>query len=127
MPTYPVFASYAQADRERHLERFIREFREELRSRMGPDSSGMVFFDRDEVQAGHPWSRTVIEAANNAQVLLCLMSPTYLGREWCGRELEIFVRRYKRLPAQAMQARFIFPIWWQIPPTARPLPSKLGS
>jgi hypothetical protein len=55
MPTYPVFTIYAQADRERHLERFIREFREELRSRMGrPDSSGMVFFDRDEVQAGDP-------------------------------------------------------------------------
>eukprot|EP01031_Cornospumella_fuschlensis_P003491 gene3491-4343_t len=53
MPTYPVFASYAQADREKPLEDFIAEFRASLRSLLGrPDEKDIVFFDRESVKAG---------------------------------------------------------------------------
>lgn len=128
MPAYPVFASYAQADRERYLEKFVTEFREELGGLLGKvDRAAVVFFDRDGLKAGDAFSPAILEALRHAQALVCLMSPTYLGREWCGRELEMFVRRIGGLQLPAgVAARFIFPIWWQMPATPRPLPARLS-
>ena len=126
MPPFPVFASYAQLDRDKYLERFIDEFRRQLQVLTGkPDASAIAFFDRDGVRAGDRWSETIINAVNAADVLLCLMSPTYFTREWCGRELEAFLRRESRLTATA-NSRFIFPIWWQVPVAPRPLPRRLS-
>jgi hypothetical protein len=128
MPNYPVFTSYAQLDRDQYLEKFIVEFREELRALMGAaDAVALAFFDRDGVTAGDRWSAKIIDAVNGADVLLCLMSPTYFTREWCGRELEIFLRRHSKLPVGVANSRFIFPIWWQVPLAPRPLPTRLGA
>ena len=94
MSGFPVFTSYAQADREKYLERFVDDLREQIGSHLGlADRTRIVFFDRDDLKAGDEWSSTIVEALRNAKVLVCLMSPTYLGREWCGRELEIFLSR----------------------------------
>ena len=98
MPGFQVFTSYAQADREKYLEKFIDEFREEVGSLLGlADRTTVVFFDRDGVKAGDEWSTTIIHALRHAKILVCLMSPTYLGREWCGRELEVFLSRLGKL------------------------------
>src|SRR5207248_2826796 len=108
-----VFASYAQLDRDKHLENFIQQLADELRRETGASNKElMVFFDRDGVHAGDRFTDTILRAANSADTLLCLLTPTYFRREWCGRELEIFLRREKRLPESARQLRFIFPIWW---------------
>ncbi|HEY0151400.1 MAG TPA: toll/interleukin-1 receptor domain-containing protein [Longimicrobium sp.] len=124
MPNYHVFTSYAQRDRDKHLDRFIAEFSEELRSARGaPDATRMAFFDRIGVKAGDRWSQTITDELSAADVLLCLMSPTYFTREWCGRELEVFLQRAVRLPAA--DARFIFPVWWRLPTAPRSLPSRL--
>lgn len=125
MPSYPVFASYAQADREKHLEKFVTSLRDELGGLLGEvDRTGVVFFDRDGLKAGDPFTPAIVEALRHARVLVCLMSPTYFGREWCGRELEMFLRRFDELAPPG--GRFIFPIWWQMPATPRPLPDRIG-
>lgn len=127
MPHYFVFTSYAQLDRDDYLQRFIGEFRQELRALTGgPDLKVVTFFDRDGVKAGDRWSEEILHAVNDADVLLCLMSPTYFTREWCGRELTAFLQRYGGLAPAAAQQRFIFPVWWQMPAAPRPLPSRLG-
>jgi TIR domain len=122
-----VFTSYAQRDRDKYLEKFIAEFRQELEGILvGLSSDELTFFDRDNVEAGDKWSETIIKALSEADVLLCLMSPTYFTRPWCGRELQAFIDREKALPAPYDGGPFIVPIWWRIPPVPRPLPSKLG-
>lgn len=122
----PVFASYAQLDRDKHLEKFIEVFRDELRSLTAhPDAVALAFFDRDGVDAGDEWSETILTAVNSARVLVCLMSPTYFTREWCGRELEAFRRRVERL-APPTAVSFVFPVWWQLPVTPRPIPTRLA-
>ena len=128
MPDFPVFTSYAQADREKHLDKFVADFREQLGGLLGEmDHTAVVFFDRDGVKAGDAWSSRIIDTLRHAKVLVCLMSPTYLGREWCGRELGLFLRRLGQLQLPVgTSTRFIFPIWWQMPVAARPLPSLLG-
>jgi hypothetical protein len=122
-----VFTSYAQRDRDRYLERFVEEFREELQGIVvGRDPDELTFFDRDDVQAGDRWSDKIIKAVNEAHVLLCLMSPAYFTRPWCGREVQAFIDRESRLPAAFNGGPFIVPIWWRMPPAPRPLPSRLG-
>jgi hypothetical protein len=127
MTKYPVFTSYAQLDRDKYLEKFVDEFRKQLRSVTGrPDAIALAFFDRDGVQAGDRWSEKIVQAIATADVLLCLMSPTYFTREWCGRELELFLGRLREIGPAALSVRFIFPVWWQMPATPRPLPRRLG-
>src|SRR3982750_1020730 len=128
MANYPVFTSYAQADGKGDpaLERFVENFREQLRALRGlPDAEGLVFFDKHGVSGGDDWMKKILDIVRTADVLVCLMSPTYLGREWWGRELEIFVRRKDALQG-APDAHFIIPIWWQPPQAPRPLPSRLS-
>jgi hypothetical protein len=127
MPKY-FFASYAQMDRDRdqYLERFVTRVRDELKSlRAQPDPNRVAFFDRD-IKAGERWSDMVIDAVNEADVLVCLMSPSYFTRPWCGRELSVFLDRCSRLEAGAQAAGFIFPIWWKYPTAPRPLPRPLA-
>jgi hypothetical protein len=125
-----VFTSYAQADREKHLEKFMTEFWNKLGGFQGvPDKDErkkLVFFDRHSLSAGEEWNAEIIEALRHARVLICLMSHTYLCRPWCGRELQMFLQRHDELQLPAgIPARFIFPIWWQKPKKPRPLPKRL--
>jgi hypothetical protein len=130
MPKYPVFTSYAQADLlydpQRHLEAFVEDFREQLRSQLGlHDAEFLVFFDQHDVSGGDDWMKRILEVVRTADVLVCLMSPTYLGREWCGRELEVFIRR-NDLMKEEERTRFVVPIWWQPPTGPRKVPSRVG-
>lgn len=127
MPDFLVFTSYAQLDRDQYLERFIADFRRELQVLTAiPDTKQLVFFDRDGVAAGDRWSQKILNTINVSDILLCLMSPAYFTRDWCARELEAFLRRMSRLQPTAAQSRFIFPVWWQVPVTPRPLPARLS-
>jgi len=130
MSSSPVFASYAQADREKYLDTFVKEFWKTLGGFQGvadiEERKELVFFDRDSLQAGEKWSPKIIEPLCHARVLICLMSHTYLRRPWCGRELEMFLQRHESLQSTAAtSARFIFPIWWQKPKKPRTLPKRL--
>lgn len=126
-----VFTSYAQADRrDSYLGKFVNEFRKTLGGFQGitgeEEIEKLAFFDRD-MPGGEDWSPTIIGEMNNARVLICLLSHTYLRRPWCGRELQVFLDRINTLNLPAgNSARFIFPIWWQKPTKPRPLPSRLA-
>lgn len=127
--TSVVFTSYAQTDSDKYLVDFVKEFRNTLGGFQGvhdkDERQKIAFFDRD-VPGGDKWSDTIIAAMSTAQVLVCLMSHTYLRRPWCGRELQVFLDRNAALHLPAgVSARFIFPIWWQKPTKPRPLPSQL--
>jgi len=127
MPS-PVFASYAQADRDKHLERFMREFQETLGAFQGVQAADRqhAFFDRN-LRGGEKWEDAILLAVREARVLVCLMSHTYLRRPWCGRELQVFLERDAALQRPAgVSASFIFPIWWLKPLKPRPLPAKLA-
>lgn len=125
-----VFTSYAQADREPYLAKFVDDFRETLGGFQGihdkEERKKLAFFDRDIV-GGEKWSNAIVSALQDARVLVCLLSHTYLRRPWCGRELQVFLERSDalHLPAGA-SARFIFPVWWQKPQKPRPLPRRLA-
>jgi hypothetical protein len=120
-----VFASYAQRDHDKVLRKFIDELAKELDRQTVGDAATVVFFDRKDVHAGEKWSDVIIEALSEAGVLLCLMTPRYFTRPWCGRELQTFVERTSKLPGAA-KPHFIFPVWWLRPAVPRPIPKRLA-
>ena len=125
-----VFTSYAQADREPYLTKFVDEFRKTLGGFQGihdeEERKKLAFFDRDIV-GGEKWSNAIVSALRDARVLVCLLSHTYLRRPWCGRELQVFLERSDALQLPpGKSACFIFPVWWQKPQKPRPLPRRLS-
>ena len=55
----------------------------------------LVFFDYKAIRPGDQWTSVLAEAVREAEMLVCPVPPTYLGSEWCGRELEVFHRRFE--------------------------------
>jgi hypothetical protein len=119
-----VFASYAQLDYDKHLRKFVDDLAGELAAQAVGHPESVVFFDRKGVEAGEKWSDVILDALADSGVLLCLMTPRYFTRPWCGRELQTFLERSSRLPAGA-EPRFIFPVWWLRPAVPREPPTGL--
>ena len=119
-----VFASYAQRDYNKQLRKFVEDLATELDSQTVGDAATVVFFDRKGVHAGEKWSDVIIDAVSETGVLVCLMTPRYFTRPWCGRELQTFLDRTSALPPH-VKPRFIFPIWWQRPAGQRTIPKRL--
>ena len=112
------------------MDKFIDCFQKSLRRVTGAGASAqLVFVDTKGILAGTEWKKVLSAAASEAKMLICLVSPTYFYRSWCGRELQVFLQRYEEWKATApkealKKARFIFPVIWEPEPTRR-LPDKL--
>ncbi|WP_081891662.1 toll/interleukin-1 receptor domain-containing protein [Verrucomicrobium sp. BvORR106] len=128
-----VFTSYAVLDRSTQMEKFMKLFHEVLRTKVGAyeaeEIEKLVFFDFRGIRPGNVWTQALADEAGEAELLVCLVSPTYLNSPWCGQELEVFHQRHTQWessnPGRAGQATFVFPVWWERDPF-RPLPDKLS-
>src|SRR5687768_11946173 len=45
------------------------------------------------LKEGQAWREALPRALNESKVLVCLQSPSYFSSEYCGKELEVFLRR----------------------------------
>jgi len=130
---YKVFASYAVRDRTKRMEKIMERFKEALRTKIGAreknEIEDIIFFDFKSIKAGDEWTSVMADAVGEAEMLVCLVSPTYLNSPWCGRELEAFHQRLSQWKAGAggkKGARFVFPVLWE-PSKRRALPAKLSA
>jgi FxsC-like protein len=112
------FTSYARADRDRYLEQFVADLKDEVRRKhphnMAADAIG--FFDTSNIQAGDEWQDSLSDALRTSQVYVALCSPGYLNSEYCGKEFHVMCERrsaYLRSRAGAKQARNVFPVLWE--------------
>jgi hypothetical protein len=110
------FLSYARNDDELHGERLIRPFFQHLVEEVGhhlgeSDSPELGFIDV-ETPPSERWKETIRDALCEAQVLVCLMSPNYFTRHYCGREWALFEQR---MQAGGRNNR-ILPIIWSCSP-----------
>jgi TIR domain len=83
------FFSYARADATPFLEKFYHDLREAVRSKTGvhdPDAVG--FRDAQSIEPGSSWLDAIAKALSSCKVFVYLHSPTYFGRDGCGREFE---------------------------------------
>jgi FxsC-like protein len=109
------FFSYAQADRDEHLERFFEEVVSEVRKSLGARHE-VVFRDVRNVTMGERWDDQVPQALARCAAMVCLYSPFYVGSEACGKEYSAFRRRiedYRRAQGLAAWPGLLLPVPWR--------------
>jgi hypothetical protein len=79
----------------------------ELRKKTG-DVSLKVFQDKRSIHGGDKWEQVLVDELASAQLLLVLLSPTWLRSEWCKREYQLF----SAAPSLNQAARPIVPLVW---------------
>ncbi len=122
---WKFFLSYAHHDADGLLKGFASDLSEavERRLRISPPAG---FLDENDILTGMDWSARLGEALRKSLVMVCLLSKAYLKSESCGRELEVFLRRRSRLPAE-INADVILPVFWESLAVASQLPNNLSS
>jgi MinD-like ATPase involved in chromosome partitioning or flagellar assembly len=112
---YSFFVSHARPDGASggrpYLEAFVRDLGREVFVRTGDDTPW--FIDLEDPSIGDPWGDRVAEALAGCRAAVCLVSPTYIRSESCGREFA----------ALEHLGVSILPVWWV--PVREPLPAPL--
>jgi hypothetical protein len=102
-PAPIFFLSYARPDQSRSVgpprdpSRTVITFFDDLSELVNeligsPPGAGPGFMDRS-IGGGDMWQRTMLQAAGTAQVMVCLLSASYLRSPWCAVEWDVFSRR----------------------------------
>ena len=150
----PFFLSYARAGRsqpplppehdpDRLVERFFRDLLMDVAELLGLGMGAEVGFMDRSMRPGTLWTDKLLDAVGTCQVLVALLSPRYLTRDWCGMEWDAFARRTVQRSGSGATTRqgCIIPVVWtpmqgdQLPepvsaemwfsPTTRPDPDTL--
>jgi len=82
------------------------------------------FLDKSSTEPGDDWGAEIESALRTCRTLVCLVSPSYLGSEYCGKEFQAF---RERLEEQGGAPPLILPILWDRPEKVlRSLPPALA-
>lgn len=109
---YEIFCSYAHADND---EGWVDAFEAQLAAtyRKLTGQAPVVFIDRESLMTADIWESKIRGALERAQLLVAILSPSYVRSEWCRREWEAFVLREEALRSGrqlADEQGFIFPV-----------------
>jgi hypothetical protein len=130
------FLSYCHSDdRGHYLHRFFEDLRHRIVDLEGitihksdPDAQDKLdrvgFYDREGVTTGRDWMDKIGEALLNNRVLVCVYSPGFFQRQFCGQEFAMFLMRddeVRYVPGtgergqefQLRGVRNILPIVWE--------------
>lgn len=106
-----IFLSYARADNE-DPEGWVLKFHEQLKKRLGSilGEEISVFLDQYDFK-GNLLREQIISEIRQAEILVTLLSPWYLKREWCQEERTEFIRHLQqRLPGANPEERIFVAI-----------------
>lgn len=90
-PRYLFFFSYARLDDDEYLKRFFDDLTASVARKAGVHEPS--FKDLRIIRPGDSWPAELVEALEHSQTLLCLYSPWYFKREFCGKEFHFFLDR----------------------------------
>ena len=110
------FLSYARLDEndnEPYIERFFTDLNNDVRSLLGLDRDETIGFrDATTIGLGKSWPKELKHALGKSRTLVCLYSPTYFKREFCGKEWAAFQSRLDN-QYQGCHPPLIVPILWE--------------
>ena len=113
------FLSYARQDWKD--DEFLRSFFDllvtEVRAQAAIDAAEVAYRDDANLDMGEQWKAGLPAALAETACLVCILTPTYFTRPYCGRELEFFRQRIARFNPGAP---LILPILWIPPSIATP-------
>lgn len=106
MPT-TVFLSYANIKNiDDTVSAFHAALDRAIKGRFNMDAK--VFIDKRDIRAGDRWENNLSTELASANVLLVLLSPVWLSRDWCRKEYEYF----KEAHAGETNKGVVIPILW---------------
>jgi hypothetical protein len=97
-PQTPFFISYAHtgAKSDAMAKRLYYALRGHIQTLVHvPVGTALGFFDQDGIDPAVLWDEELAQALGTCQVLVALLCPPYLNREWCGKEWHAFTLREK--------------------------------
>lgn len=116
--SFECFFSYARHDGGDRLNRFVSDLREKLRLHKTLPLEEAIFFDGASIDAGAPWKTTLSTALRTSRVFLAICSPNYINSDYCGKEFQVFLERYRayeRHTDRRTPPNLIIPILWGAP------------
>ena len=125
-PERYFFLSYARenrknADRERPdgsqfnlIDQFFERLCQYLSDSTGVNSETVGYRDISGLDVSAPWRQELVQAMQAATTLVALISPHYLRSLNCGREFDVFLKRYElyRVQIKSAIASPIIPVLW---------------
>ena len=113
------FISYARANnRDRRLQKFIEKLGEQLLGHLpsGTRLDDLTFFDVRDIESGDQWMERLSDAARHSKICICFYSKPYFTSEYGGREVKVFLLRFKKWQEDASnagkEAKAIIPVIW---------------
>jgi hypothetical protein len=89
--------SYVRTERDRYLDRFFANLRNEVALREGledkPENLEPGFRDTDSMPGGSNWREDLAQALAESWACVCVYTPRYFQRESCGKEFQVFLER----------------------------------
>lgn len=112
------FFSYARKDRDRYLDKFFKDLSDRIESKGGRDPrlKEVSFRDLEQIEPGEDWEREIAAYLQHSLSLVCIYTPWYFKRPYCGKELQVFLNRQ---PGRTLQdgairnVTKILPILWE--------------
>jgi FxsC-like protein len=122
---YEFFFSYSRDDWNPYMQVFFDRLWEEVRVKLGLRQNDSVGFrDTKEMPLGGEWPSDLLNGLQTSKVLVCVYTPLYFKREYCGREVQFFLDRKRLLGAATPQHPFIIPVVWE--PCEESIPSSVS-
>jgi hypothetical protein len=125
---FPFFFSHAREDRRGNdlLTKFFDDLCGDVRGLAGANV-GNGFIDDHDIEPGEDWRVDLVDALVSIPILVCIYSPTYFQRDYCGKEVEIFLQRRRLFLEQSggKEPGFVVPVLWQ--PSQNRIPRTLPS
>jgi hypothetical protein len=97
------------------LESFFDELCKKVSDLTGDAAESVASRDQDRLQIGDKWSPRLVEGLQHSRVLVSILSPQYMKSESCGKEVEFFRRRLKKLQQSSFDPKEsprIIPVFW---------------
>lgn len=112
---YWFFFSYAHADQDDFLNTFYNNLAKEVRGLTGAKEPESGFIDRNGIEHGADWDKTLEKALQSCRVFVPIYTPSYFNSVYCGKEFNVFRDRlHKQLKQQGSDASdpLILPVLW---------------
>jgi FxsC-like protein len=117
------FFSYARGDLDNpgdndpYLTTFYHDIIQEIKPRIPRHRGEIGFRDEESIQSGNYWSDALANALKTAKVFICIYSPYYFTRPWCGKEWTVFTSRIDKYmenhPECETRPSLMIPVLWR--------------
>lgn len=108
-PPLKGFWSYARHDGENssgRMDLLHKLISDELGAQLAVGRAADIFLDKSSIHTGDEWERMITDRLAEASFLIAILTPNFLQRPWCSKEIMLFRERERELGL----SNLIFPI-----------------